>query len=386
MNRTLFVILKTVERCNLKCKYCYFFYGGDESFKKHPPFISIKTIHLLNQFLVQGIKDLQLSRIEIIFHGGEPMLQPIKDFEEMCLLLQRDLFGLAEITFKIQTNATLITDKWIEIFSKYNIGIGISLDGPQEYNDIDRIDHRNKGSYTAVRQGIERLQIAVANQKISPIGALCVIHPERSAKLIYRHFIDKLAIYKLDFLLPDFTQDNLPIKNISLYGKYLCELFEEWVKDNNTNIHIRIIDSIIKVLMGLRPSLISIGKEQDNLYAITISSNGEISPDDTLRNIRKGHLMQIANIESTSMSDFFSLPVMRSIKSSAKILPNECTNCCWQEVCCGGAYIHRYSSKNGFDNPSVMCEALKMLYAKAAAFLLKSGYPISSLKSILNIE
>ncbi|MGL5263467.1 MAG: radical SAM protein [Candidatus Rhabdochlamydia sp.] len=386
MNRTLFVILKTAERCNLKCKYCYFFYGGDESFKKHPPFISIKTIHLLNKFLIKGIEDLQLSRIEVIFHGGEPTLQSIKNFEEICSLIQKDLLGLVKITFKIQTNATLITDEWIEIFSKYNIGVGVSLDGPQEYNDINRIDHRNKGSYAAARLGIERLQKAVANKKIAPIGALCVIHPERSAKLIYRHFIDDLAIYKLDFLLPEFTKDNFPIGNVSLYGKYLCELFEEWTEDNNVNIHVRIIDSIIKVLMGLRPSLISIGKEKDDLYAITISSNGEISPDDTLRIIEKGSLMQVANIENLSMNDFFNLPMMQSIKSCAKSLPEGCANCCWQEICCGGHYIHRYSSKNGFNNPSVMCEALKMIYAKASAFLLKSGYPASSLKNILNIK
>ena len=31
------VILKTAERCNLNCSYCYFFHGGDDSYKKHPP-------------------------------------------------------------------------------------------------------------------------------------------------------------------------------------------------------------------------------------------------------------------------------------------------------------------------------------------------------------
>jgi uncharacterized protein len=138
--------------------------------------------------------------------------------------------------------------------------------------------------------------------------------------------------------------------------------------------------------MGLQPSLISIGKEKDDLYAVTISSNGEISLDDTLRAIDKGRLMQVANIENMSISDFFNLPIIQSIKSCTKNLPNGCTNCCWQKVCSGGYYMHRYSNKNGFDNPSVMCEALKMIYTKAAAFLLKSGYSIFDLENTLGIK
>jgi uncharacterized protein len=45
MNKTIIIILKTVERCNLNCKYCYFFNGGDESYKKHPAFISKNVIN-----------------------------------------------------------------------------------------------------------------------------------------------------------------------------------------------------------------------------------------------------------------------------------------------------------------------------------------------------
>ena len=172
MEENLILILKTVERCNLNCKYCYFFNGGDESYKKHPPFISKSTIGDLIQFLKQGVEDLLLKHILVVFHGGEPLLQPIKQFEEICLMLLKELSPVVQLSFKVQTNATLISDEWIDIFSKYNVSVGISIDGPKEYNDVDRVDHKNRGSYDSVRQGIELLQQAVLSKKIEVVAAV----------------------------------------------------------------------------------------------------------------------------------------------------------------------------------------------------------------------
>ena len=115
----------------------------------------------------------------------------------MCSIIQNELSHLAKIDFKIQTNATLITDRWIDAFSKFNVVVGVSIDGPKEYNDIFRVDHRNKGSYDSVRQGIELLQRAAVDGRISNIGALCVIDPSRNARVIYRHFVDELKIFNL---------------------------------------------------------------------------------------------------------------------------------------------------------------------------------------------
>ncbi|MEK7339485.1 MAG: hypothetical protein WBD50_04370 [Candidatus Rhabdochlamydia sp.] len=67
------VILKTVERCNINCSYCYFFHGEDKSYKKHPPFISWVTIQNLTRFLIKGIREFQIKSIQIDFHGGDQL-------------------------------------------------------------------------------------------------------------------------------------------------------------------------------------------------------------------------------------------------------------------------------------------------------------------------
>ena len=80
MGKSLTVIVKTVERCNLNCSYCYFFNGLDKSYKKRPKFISKLTIDNLIMFLDNAIKIHGVDDLVIGLHGGEPLMQPKSDF------------------------------------------------------------------------------------------------------------------------------------------------------------------------------------------------------------------------------------------------------------------------------------------------------------------
>jgi uncharacterized protein len=62
--------------------------------------------------------------------GGEPLLVPIEDLEKLWT------YGLEKYQRNaIQTNGVLISDQHIELFQKYKVHVGISLDGPDELND-----------------------------------------------------------------------------------------------------------------------------------------------------------------------------------------------------------------------------------------------------------
>src|ERR1043165_6552217 len=85
--RCLQVILKIIERCNLACSYCYYFEGGDQSFKDKPAIISRETIAELAAFLRKGAIELKLTEIWIAFHGGEPFLIKPRLLDEFCIAL-----------------------------------------------------------------------------------------------------------------------------------------------------------------------------------------------------------------------------------------------------------------------------------------------------------
>lgn len=51
------------------------------------------------------------------------------------------------MSFAITTNATLVNDKIAEYFAKNNFNIIISLDGPQEMHDANRLMVNGTGSF-----------------------------------------------------------------------------------------------------------------------------------------------------------------------------------------------------------------------------------------------
>lgn len=63
-----------------------------------------------------------------------------------------------EISNALQTNGTLITDKWAAFFREYQFLIGISVDGPRDIHDERREDSRGQGSFDRVMKGIDCLR------------------------------------------------------------------------------------------------------------------------------------------------------------------------------------------------------------------------------------
>ncbi len=106
--------------CNMQCTYCY--------------------EHIYRSKINQRAFDLEAIKRQIgnendapYLHGGEALLAPIQVLEELfAISYQKTGYS------SIQTNGTLITDKHIELFKKYNTQVGISIDGPGDLGKYRR--------------------------------------------------------------------------------------------------------------------------------------------------------------------------------------------------------------------------------------------------------
>lgn len=121
------LIIKPTSECNLRCKYCY--HASTEYRKGILPLSDVEKFF--------EIVSNEYSRINIIWHGGEPLLVGIDYFKDV-MRLQKGLKKKkgTEFTNAIQTNGTLIDHKWCRLFKKNRILPGISFDG--ENNDFVR--------------------------------------------------------------------------------------------------------------------------------------------------------------------------------------------------------------------------------------------------------
>ncbi len=378
------VIIKTVERCNINCSYCYFFNGLDDSYKFHSKRISRETIANIAKFIRQGCIDLAVTDVLIEFHGGEPMMQKLSEFDNMCQTL---IFIISPVVkrldFCMQTNATLVTLEWLAVLRKYNVNVGVSIDGPPEYNDKYRIDHKGKGTYTKIVKGLKLLQKYLTKKNGEEIGVLCVINPEFSGKKIYRHFVDILNLKEINFILPDYHYSNPPSYSIDSYANYLIEVFDEWQNDRDPTIQIRCLKNIIRMMIGGEGDVYGIASDVDptqQLPLITISSDGDLSPVDELRSTDPALMFIGATVKNTTLAEYVNHDIFHRISKAQATLPQDCQSCQWKQGCGAGGIVNRYCHENrSYDNPTIYCNAMKKLCSHIERAFVAEGFSVKKL-------
>jgi uncharacterized protein len=377
----LIVILKTVERCNINCTYCYYFNGIDQSYKTRPKYLDPNLFNQLALFLKNAVADFGYQSISVGFHGGEPLMQKKDHFDALCTILKNTL--QEKLLLTIQTNGMLVDDEWIDLFSKHQVAVGVSLDGTKTHNDLYRLDHKGLRTYDRVIVGLNKLHLAYSENKIPSLGLLCVVNPAFNGLEIYKHFVNDLNIRLIDFILPDFNHDNMAAHTLETgitaehYGKFLCDALEGWIQDDNPQVYIRILDSAISGLLAKESNLSYFGNMGTATPSITINSDGHIAPDDTFRSAAPLLMQTQFNINNASLKEFMACnnELLSGLDYAIRHIAPSCEECMWKNACGSGSLANRFSTKNLFDNPSVMCGGLKLLFEKLTAFILKSGYP-----------
>jgi uncharacterized protein len=202
-------------KCNLKCIYCYADGGSYHQKLGEMDFVIVqKTI----KFFYSKYKYIH----QISFFGGEPLIK-IDLIEQSCAYIN-SYCKKNEIPLPIYsmvTNATLMDDKAIEIISKYNIHINVSLDGPKEFNDTQRIFvEGNKSVFDLVDKNISKLR---KKQSFS-IESTCSNHIDEfgyTFKDIQDYFRNRYSISRVNVsaaIIVDKVDDRLKLSNNEYVG------------------------------------------------------------------------------------------------------------------------------------------------------------------------
>src|SRR5262249_22996310 len=98
------------------------------------------------------------SPLTVIWHAGEPLVLPVAYYRDAFDRI--DALRPPELCLRhsIQTNGMLITPDWCDLFKQYQVGIGVSLDGPRHLHDAHRLTRSGRGTFDQTLQGIRVLQ------------------------------------------------------------------------------------------------------------------------------------------------------------------------------------------------------------------------------------
>lgn len=172
--------------CNGRCKYCLVYGNNVEKAE----ILDVKQFwkHLVSQEWFKNIK-------KIFIIGGEPLLH----FEEISYII--DNFN-GKISFS--TNGTLITKDMAKKFSKSNVKVYISLDGPEFEDNINRVYINQEFMYPDIIRGINLLK--EYNVKF---GIFMVATPEtvKKATNMILKLDEKYSPIRIGYNLPHWTPD-----------------------------------------------------------------------------------------------------------------------------------------------------------------------------------
>ncbi|MDE1310369.1 radical SAM protein [Vibrio aestuarianus subsp. cardii] len=395
------VVLKITERCNINCKYCYFFNKDNQEYVNHSPIIKSETVSDVIDFLDQAISDLGICKMTISFHGGEPLMMGKKRFTSMMEKFQ-EKNGYTSMMFCIQTNGTLIDEEWANIFNKYRINVGVSLDGPEHIHNLNRIDKSNKGTYESVINGIKLLKKMIGAEHISIMSVANVNYP---ANDIFNHVINDLGINTFDVLIEDYNHDTTSTKDVKLQSKYLSDVLNCWI-NCDTKPRISFIKRMMDRLTAESKDELILG--HGSSIVITIDSNGNVCPTDEIMNCRIDLFRNSKYVKETTLAEYLDQDVIYNHvchrvdqdcyecnvrfdcrNYAMNTIPDGCQSCELKYICQGdaiGNIGNRYSKDNGFNNPSVHCEIIKDVYSRGVALLINSGYERSKIENLMTID
>lgn len=134
----LYLVLTSA--CNLACKYC--FIENCTFNNKVEINMKLDTVKTAITKYSEYLKKEKIDEGTLIFYGGEPLV----NWEAITTAIQLAKDLKAPIKFSMVTNATLLSDDKIKYLAENDVEIGISIDGPKQLNDKNRIYRGNDRS------------------------------------------------------------------------------------------------------------------------------------------------------------------------------------------------------------------------------------------------
>ena len=374
--------------CNLDCHYCYY-RDKSEIYSGNMPLMSEE---LLEEYIRQYICGTSQQSVSFCWHGGEPLMAGLPFFRR-AMELQKKYAGDKVIENSLQTNGVLLNEEWCSFFTDNNFLIGLSLDGPEDIHNAFRRDCGGAPTFARVMKGVELLKNkGVEYNILSTVNS----HSEERGAEVYR-FLRSLSHYMQFLPVVEYVRERPGKRPLIVspdeedaveapwsvsaigYGKFMCDVFDEWVKYDVGNYFVQLFDITLGNWCGVAPSLCAFGEVCGD--GLVVEHNGDVYscdhfvyPEYRLGNIKEKELA--AMYKSNDQQQFG--------RDKRDALPMECKRCTYNFLCHGECPKHRFAyAKNGEPYMNVLCEGYKMFfrhtdpYMRYMKTLIERGEPAS---------
>jgi len=368
---TSLIILQPTPFCNINCSYCYLPHRQDRTT------LTFEQIEQIFQKLF-GFPTIS-NQVTVVWHAGEPLVLGANYYETAFARIRARCPSTLKIQHSFQTNGMLISDEWCDLFQRWDVGIGVSIDGPKHINDAARKTRSGRGTYDKVVAGIKRLQTRnIPFHVISVLTKSALLEPE-AMFCFYREFdirnvgfnIEEVeGINQVSSLSHDFDEQTIVL---------FFTRFRDLMIEHQFPIEVRELEEVllsIKFCDKKGPT--------NNLVIpfgiITIGVDGEVytfSPELAGYSAGEYGSFSIGNIFANSFEELKSSAVLKSMMAQINQGIELCRAECRYFALCGGGAPSNKAFENGtfVSTETLHCRLTKKRVADFVLATIESMQP-----------
>lgn len=298
--------------CPASCKYCF---GPHEGGKMSLDVVK-STVKWQQQYS---------DKLELTFHGGEPLAAGADFYKKVLPLLTNGL-SRRKVNFSIQSNLWLLTDELCQIFRQHKVSIGTSLDGPEHITD----SQRGAGYFKRTMKGID-----LARSCGLDVGCICTFTPQSLLHLneIFDFFIKEGLNFSIHASMPSLRYPDVEqwVLQPQAHSELLTKALDLYL-NNLSRIRIGTLDSLCKSVATRHGGICTFGDCLGGYLAV--GPDGSIYPCQRFAGIQEYVLGNV--MDTPSDEDLHSSRVWQMFQNRQVNIGEECGECSYLDICRGG--------------------------------------------------
>ncbi len=351
--------------CNLDCTYCFFL----DKELLYPGSTFRMTDDVLESYIRELIEAHRSSEVTVAWQGGEPTIMGV-DFYRRAVAYQ-EKYKKPGMTFEntMQTNGTLLDDEWCEFFKEHDYLIGLSLDGPRELHDANRVDKGGRPTFDKVMRGLRLLQKhGVDFNILTTVNRVTGDHPVE----IYRFLRDEAGTKWMQFIPVvervnadgrTLYQEGAEVSEHSVsaeqFGAFLIGVFDEWVHHDVGEIFVQTFEASARNWLGMPGSGMCVFNETCG-SGLALEHNGDVYSCDHY--VEPKYL--VGNVKSDRLIDLLGSDFQQQFgRDKRATLPGYCLECDVRFACHGECPKNRFiTTPSGEPGLNYLCAGYKNFF------------------------
>ena len=357
--------------CNLDCRYCFYLekenlYPGQSSWAMPGD--------VLETYVRDYIQAQNVPQVSFAWQGGEPTLLGVEYFEKVVELQNKYADG-KRIENAFQTNGVLLDDPWGEFLSRNQFLVGLSIDGPQKLHDHYRVDKGGQPTFARVMRGLgflkkhgvefNTLTVVQRHNSHHPLDVYRFLRENGSGFMQFIPIVERIARTPNPeglVLIGPGAEEPAQVSEWSVeplqYGKFLCAIFDEWVRNDVGRCFVQMFDVALESWMGYPASLCVFRDTCGS--AMAMEHNGDlyscdhfVYPENKLGNIMENPISELVN----------SAQQRKFGQDKLDTLPRYCRECEVRFACNGECPKHRFiRTPEGEQGLNYLCAGYKKFF------------------------